>query len=317
MDTSVIINQMLILFVMIIMGFILNKVHVLGKTQDSIITKVIIYFSMPCMVLNAVLSQSGPKEYKQVGIFIILALIMYIILPIIAFFVVRIPVVPKNLRGIYQFMIIFGNVGFMGFPLVSAVFGPESVLYAGIFNIAFNLLSYSYGVYIVSNDDPDNSGAKTDFKLSFKKFLSPGISVSLIALILYFTGIEFPEFIKSPVASFGNMTTPMAMLVIGSTLANMKLKEVFTDWRAYLFVAFRNILLPIVLIPVMKLTIKDPFSFSFTLIMLLVPIANSSVLYSKEYGSDENFAAKCVIISTLLSIVTIPSISMLADLIKI
>lgn len=318
MDINVIIHQMIILFILMGLGYLLNKVHILGPKIDKGITGLILYCTMPAMILGAVLTQEDERDVKLAVSCLIAAAVMYMVLPFIAKLLVWILRVKPGSKGIYEFMIIFGNVGFMGFPIIAALFGQESVVYGSIFNIFFNLLVYSYGIIIVMKDleerqktegGNDVAAPVEKFHFSWKKLLTPGISVAVLALIIFFLDIEFPDVIVSPVASLGNITSPLAMLIIGSTLANMDIREVFNDVRVYVFVAVRFFLLPLVLFPVLKLIIHDSFLLQLTVIMLLMPVANTSVLYAKQYGSDENLAAKSIFISTLLSIVTIPLVA--------
>lgn len=318
MDINVIIHQMIILFILMGLGYLLNKVHILGPKIDKGITGLILYCTMPAMILGAVLTQEDERDVKLAVSCLIAAAVMYMVLPFIAKLLVWLLRVKPGSKGIYEFMIIFGNVGFMGFPIIAALFGQESVVYGSIFNIFFNLLVYSYGIIIVMKDleerqktEGGNAAAAPveKFHFSWKKLLTPGISVAVLALIIFFLDIEFPDVIVSPVASLGNITSPLAMLIIGSTLANMDIREVFNDVRVYVFVAVRFFLLPLVLFPVLKLIIHDSFLLQLTVIMLLMPVANTSVLYAKQYGSDENLAAKSIFISTLLSIVTIPLVA--------
>ena len=302
MQIDVIINQLVILFILIGVGYILRKTKIMGDAIDSGITKLIIYCTMPAMVLNSVISRTGEKDVSLVIELIIIAFAMYTILPLIAFVITKLLRIDKSIQGIYQYLLIFANVGFMGFPLVSAIFGPDSILYAGIFNMFFNLLAYSYGVIIVSNDSASEGAG---FKFNAKTLLTPGISVSVLALVLFFLDVRVPSMIGEAVNYVGSVTTPLAMMIIGSTLAKMNPKEVFTDIRVYVYVIVRSILIPLAFFPLIKF-IKDTFSLQITFIMLAMPAASTSVLYAKEYGSDESFAARCVFLSTLLSVLTIP-----------
>ena len=303
MEINVIVNQLIILFLLIGLGYGLRKAKIMGDTLDSGITKLIIYCSMPAMVLGAVISRTGEKDVALVIKFIIYAIGMYTILPLIALIIPKLLRVKKNIRGIYQYLIIFANVGFMGFPLIRAIFGNDAILYASIFNMFFNVLAYSYGVVIVSKDSEKEN---TKSKFNPKILLSPGISLSLLALVLFFLDIKIPSMIGEAVNYVGSITTPLAMMIIGSTLAKMNPREVFTDLRVYVYVLVRSILIPLALFPLMKLLIPDSFALQMTFIMLAMPAASTSVLYAKEYGSDESFAARCVFLSTLLSVLTIP-----------
>ncbi|MBP5198700.1 MAG: AEC family transporter [Lachnospiraceae bacterium] len=302
MDISIIINQMLILFIIMGVGYLLNKTHILGRHIDGYLTKFIIHCTMPAMVLASVLGKEGGADKTKVLEFLLISVVMYLLLPLLAAAIIHILPFKSN-KGLYQFMIIFGNVGFMGFPLINALFGETAILYAGVFNMIFNFMAYSYGIIIVAND---NKESNKDVKLSAKLILSPGILAAVLALVIYFAGLKFPDVINSPVSMIGNITSPLAMLIIGSTLANMDLKDVFTDLKVYSFCILRGLVLPAIYMGLIMLFIKDEYLAEFTFIMALMPVANTSVLYAKEYNSDESLAAKCVFISTVLSIITIP-----------
>lgn len=303
MDIQVLVNQLIMLFIMIFTGFGLNKVGLMGEKVDKKFTDFVLRFTTPLLVLGSVIGGDEKRDVHAVFIVFLLSLGMYIALPILAAICTRIFRTPKDHRGVYQFMFIFGNVGFMGYPIVDALFGGKGVLYTGILNILFNVLAYSYGAHIVAKDSGKNA------KFELKTLLTPGISICTLAIIIYFLGIQFPKIIVSPIVSFGSMTTPLAMLLIGSTLANMDLKSVFTDKSIYIFIVVRMLITPLVLFFLVKCIVRDPFLQQFMLIMFCMPVGSASVLFAKQYDSDEEFAAKGVFVSTLLSIVTIPLIS--------
>ncbi len=303
MDIASLINQLAVLFIIMFAGFGLNKVGLLGGELDGSLTKFVLQFTMPLMVLASVLTNEGERDMGRVLEVFVIAVITYVALPLLGILFSKICRIPMNHKGVYRYMFVFGNVGFMGFPIVEAIFGADSVLYAGIFNIVFNLASFSYGAYFVSKD----GSIKAEFGI--KTFLTPGIILSVLAIIIYFTGISFPDFIVSPIDSLGSMTTPLAMLLIGSTIANMDAKSLLKDASIYIFIIIRMFALPLLVYPILKFFIKDTFLLQFSLIMLMMPVANSAVLFAKQYEADEEYAAKGVFLSTLLSIIYIPLVS--------
>ena len=300
MDTSVILNQMIILFIMIFIGYFLFKAGIITPEFNRLLTKLILNLTMPCLILNSVLQSSGDRNYKTVLLVFGIAIAMYIILPIISTIIIKLFHFPKPQQELYIFMMIFSNVGFMGFPLIAAVYGDGAVFYTAIFNIIFNLSSFTFGIWLISHG--------TSIKITFtvKRLLTPGVIFSLLAIVLYFLNINLPQVIVSPINSIGAMTTPLAMLVIGSTLATMKIRDIFNDWHVYPFALIKQIMLPFLLYPVIHYFITDDLILGITFIMLLVPVANTSVLFATEYGNDEQLAAKNVFITTLLSVITVP-----------
>lgn len=300
MDLSVIFNQMLILFIFMFLGIILNRVGIINTDFNRRITKIIIHVTMPCMILASVLLQEGERDMHALIILAIVGAAFYIILPIIAFLMVLLLPVKQERQGLYMFMTIYSNVGFMGFPVLNAIYGPQAVFYAAIINIAFNLSIYTYGVIIM------HYKKETTAALSIKSILSPGVSLSVFAVFVYIFDIPFPAPLTSALTSLGDMTVPLAMIVIGGTLGSMKLKELFDDWALYPYMLFRQFLLPLAAFPILRFFLHDELILGVSFILLMMPVANTAVLFANLYDGDAKLAAKGVFFTTLLSIVSFP-----------
>lgn len=201
-----------------------------------------------------------------------------------------------------MFMIAFSNVAFMGIPVMNAIYGPESIFYLTIYNMLFNLCLYLYGASLMGY----GTGIKTKFHI--KQMINPGIISGIIALIIYFLNIKLHVVISDSLSMIGGLTTPIAMMIIGSTLAKLPFKDIFNEWHIYPFTIVKQIIIPVLAYPVLKLFISDPLLLGVTLIMIAMPVANSAVLFATQYNGDEALAAKTVCITTLLSIITIPVI---------
>ena len=199
-----------------------------------------------------------------------------------------------------MFMNVFSNIGFMGFPMINAIFGADKVFYAAIFNLIFNLCIYSLGAPLMQF----GTGRKTKFNA--KSLLTPGIILSLIAIAIYFLNIPCHRVLAEGVHMVGSITSPVAMLLIGATLARMDAKSVLCEWRVYPFAVIKQVLIPILLwFPICAL-VHDELILGITLIMLAMPVANTAVLFATEYDCNEMLAAKNVFITTLLSLLSIP-----------
>lgn len=306
MSISVILNQMLILFSFIFLGFVLNKIDIINEDFNKRVTKLIIYVTMPCMILASVLEQEGERDMQALVIVAVVAVVTYIALPILSFLLVYLFPVKTERKGIYMFMTIYSNVGFMGFPVLDALYGAKAVFYAAIFNIVFNISIYTYGVILMHYKRKSAGGA-----LNLKSLLSPGISLSVFAVFVYVFDIPFPAPIASALSSLGNMTVPLAMMVIGATLGTMKLKELVDDWRLYPYILFRQFLLPLCFFPLLKFCLHDELILGVSYILLMMPVANTGVLFANLYDNDVKLATKGVFFTTLLCIVSIPLLSWL------
>ena len=210
--------------------------------------------------------------------------------------------IPIHQRGLYMFMTVFSNIGFMGFPVMKAIFGNEAVFYTAIFNMIFNFLVFTLGIVLI------NYGTTNQFKLKAKNLLSPGIISSLVAVIIYFSQIKMPTVLGSTFEMVGSITTPVAMMLIGSTLASINIKEVFTEFRIYPYTIIKQLLIPFIAYPILHYFISSPLVLGVALINLAMPVGNSAVLFANEYDGDVDLAAKSVFITTLISVFTIPLI---------
>lgn len=306
MDVGIVLNQMLILFCFIFLGFFVCKIKIINEDFISRLTKLIIYVFMPSMILASVLQQTGPRDMKTLSVVALTAAGMYLLLPVVAYLVVVIFRMKPEYKGIYMFMTIYSNVGFMGFPVLDALYGATAVFYAAIFNVVFNVSAYTFGIALM-HYKRKIAAAKFDWK----NLLNPGISLSVFAIFVYILNISFPKPIESALTSLGNMTTPLAMMVIGATLSTMKREDMVSDKKAYVYIFFRQFLLPLLLFPIIKLCVADELIRAVTFVILAMPVANSAVLFANLYQHDVKLATKGVFVSTLLSIVSIPLLTWL------
>jgi len=302
MDIIVIINQMIQLFLVLAIGYVLNKIHIFDQTLNKKLTTLLLSVTTPALIINSVLSNDNRAPVNEVLLAFLVVILVFTVLPMVSYVLVKAMRIPKKQQGLYMFMTVFSNVSFMGFPVLQAIFGDGSIFYAAIFNMGFNLVVFSLGIVMM------NYGNENNVKVSIKSVLTPGVIASIIALFIYFTNLQFPTVIRNTFGMIGDVTTPLAMLLIGSTLANMPIKEVFNDLRIYPFTFIKQFLIPIVSFPILSFFIKDTYLLGITFVVISMPVANSAVLFATEYGGDLKLAAKAVFLTTLVSVVSIPAL---------
>ncbi|MFQ9514814.1 MAG: AEC family transporter [Eubacterium sp.] len=315
-DMTVLVNQLIQLFLIICVGYLVFKLEILNETVNKHINSLVINVTMPLMIISSVLSMNNRPDTSTVISLFAVSVVFFIIMPVLAFIIVKIMLrtmhIVKARQGVYMFMLIFSNVGFMGMPILQAACGedgPTAVFYAAVLNIFFNLAVFTYGVIIIGYGDT----VETTLKL--KDLLSPGILCSVIAIIIYGVNIHFPSTIENVIDTVGDLTSPLAMILVGSTLASMKLREVFNEWRVYVFSIIKQFVLPILLYPVFRFCISDDLLFNVMFIEFLMPIANIALMLATEYELDYKFVSKTIFISTLMSLVSIPLVIYLCGII--
>lgn len=300
MDLSVIIKQLLQLFIMLFLGYFLCKAGIFDHNTNKKMTKLCLYVTTPCLVLNSVLQQTGERNLRILALASAVAFGYYLIMPFIGWLMTVVLRLPKKSRGLYMFMAVFENIGFMGIPLINAIYGNIGILYTAVFNIVFNLASFSYGPAML------NIGLNRSSKVSLKEILSPGTILSLLTILVYLADIRIPDVVSGVVASVGAITSPMAMMLTGAALALIDIRTVFTDFHVYPFLALRQFIFPLLVFPLFALIIKDPVLLGVSFILTIMPCASNSVLFSINYDNDEELAARTVFISTMLSLISIP-----------
>lgn len=305
MEISIVIVQMAELFLMIGAGFLLTKTHFFGDGFMDGMNRFVLNVTMPCLIIASVQSSSsGSLPLRDI---LIVTILLVLVLPALAWLLVRVLPFHEH-RSLWMFMIMYPNVGFMGFPLMKAIYGDGALLYTAIINMAFNVSLFTIGRTLMAS----TGEKKEPFRL--KSLLNAGTVSSVAAVFLYVCRLTFPEWLLAPVGMFGDMTTPLAMMIIGSSLAAFPLKEVFGSWRMYLFVLLIDVLIPLLFIPVTGMLVQDEVVRGIGLIICAMPVANGAVLFARQYRQPELIASSAVCISTLLSIVTIPAVMLAAGL---
>ncbi len=309
MDVTVILNQMVQLFLVMAAGYELYKWGQIDDAFYSRLNRFVLNVTMPAMILGSVLTGSRTVAI-HVPSMTAACLILTVLLPGLSFLTAGFLPVKKEDRGLYAFMIMYPNVGFMGFPVMKSIFGNDSVLATSVINLCFNVSLFTLGPAVMYGKGKSANTGKWQNVFSLKTFLSPGIIASVCAVLFYGFHIPCPPAAGNALNLMGSMTTPLAMMLIGVILARIPFGEVWRDRRVYLFTLLIQVIIPAVAWPVLTLLIPDMLIRGIALIILAMPAANSAVIFAGEYGKDEILAAKMVFFSTFMSIATIPLIVM-------
>ena len=291
-------GQILSLFIIMLIGYALNKCKVLNADANARLVKLVINVAMPAQIITAFVSNQGIVSNQEVVTVFGISLLMHLIYFIVGVLFIYGLFVKKEQRGTYYFMMMFGNVGFMGFPVIEAIYGKENLIYAVIFNVVFQVLVYSVGIIIIR---------RPDISFSPKKLLNMPLISASVAIALFFLKIRLPGPVNSSLEYLGNITTPMAMLVLGSIIANMKVKELFDEWRVYLFAAFKLLIVPLAVIMFFKvIPIKSEVVRGCMIILSAMPVATNASMLAIEYEGDIKLTSKGIFFTTLICMITIP-----------
>ncbi len=301
MSIQILISQMSQLFLVLLLGYVIYKIKLVDNNFISKFARLILDVTMPCMVLGSVLKLEERQELSDVLVSLFTATsLFFVILPITGYIIAKILFTKKKQINLYVFMNTYSNVGFMGFPIIQALCGNVGLFYAAMFNLIFNISIYTLGAWLINKN---NSNAHS-FKI--KQLLSPGVILSVLAVVIYLLNINLPVVIDDAIYSIGSITSPSAMLIIGCTLAKMNIKDIFNDWRVYVWTLIKQIAIPLLLWVPLNFVIKNELVLYVAYILFSMPVANAAVLFATNSGGDIELASKTVFITTLFSLLTVP-----------
>lgn len=294
--------KVIVIFLLVVVGYLLTKKGLLSERGSTDITNLLVKAVTPCVIVNAFLESKGNVEIKEMGY----ALAISVIAILISIAVGRMSFrkAPPERKTVLQFSVTFSNVGFMGIPLVQGIVGDKGVVYASFGVMVFNLVAWTYGYRMM------NSQAKLKLRTVL---LNPGVIGLLIGLPLYFINIEMPIVFTDPVRMLAAINTPLAMIVLGSYVAKLDLHSFISDADVYKAAALRLLVAPSLFLVVMLLLRPEKDLLISGIIQAATPVAANCVLFAVQYNKDTFLASKCVAVSTVLSIITIPLFSLIAQ----
>ncbi len=306
-------TRMVELFLIIIVGYVATKANVLNRDIKAGLSKLILNISMPCTILASVANAEALPGGKELFTLIIVSFSSYLLLFILAKITGMVLGLKGKQKGAAEFGIMFANVGFIGFPVTEAIFGTDALIYTTMFNLPFNLLCYGLGIVMIKGGEKSDSDEKILSVKGIKKLLlSPAMITSIIALILTFARVNVPDIIGATADRLGGITTPGALLVIGAALAEIKIRDMFNNVKAYIFTVISVVITPLISYFVYKpFTSEYPLILGVAVIISAMPVATAGTMLCVEHGGDEKFMAQVTFLTTLVTVVTIPLVAMI------
>ena len=299
MDIMVVFQTMLKLFLLLVLGFVLFKCHIFDEYTNKKISSLIVNVASPMLIISSIAGVEG--NYKSIVFLMIGAgILMYIGFIILGKIINRIFPFPKKDWPVYECMVVFANTGFMGYPVLLDVFGQEAVFYASLIHMAFNFFVYTYAIMCLTKGDD------SEFKLNFKQLLTPGIILIFVGIFIYLFDIQLPSVLMDTINSVGSLTAPLSMMMIGSSLAVYPIKDSFTDWRSYVFAFVRLMIVPFVTMIMCRLLHIDAYYANITIITNAMPVGSMVLMLATQYNANVKIVTRNIVVSTLLSVITIP-----------
>ncbi|MDD6311047.1 MAG: AEC family transporter [Firmicutes bacterium] len=320
MNNSEVIIALLKVFIMILPGFILGKMKLLNDTHTEGMSGLLTNVTYPCMVIAAMQMEYSSQVMRN-SIYVV---IIFLAVGLIAMGVSK--GVAKTLRlgsdksGTMAFMMVFGNTGFMGLPVINGLYGQQGVFYAAICDSSIGILMFTLGIMLIKQ------AASGDSRMSasdvIKGFANPCFISVIIGFAFYAGQASIPEIIAEPLGMIGSATSPLAMIVVGVHLSKCKFKDIFADKLGWVAAVLKLFITPLIALVILKIIFMvsggmDSSQFLFAAAIVLesaMPCAMFTVILSEQYRADTSLATHGVMLSTILSAVTIPIVAMILQI---
>lgn len=302
MSTMVVFQQMLVIFILIAVGYGLCKKGKLSEETSRQLSGLVTNFCNPAIMLTGAIEAVG-VPHESVLITAGIAGISYFVVIVLGFLVPGLLRVPRRERRFYNMMLVYGNTGFIGIPVVSAVLGSKAVIYVTVFNLFFNCLIYTHGAAVMS------SGRDEGDRPSWTGIINVGTVCGILSFIIYWWGIQIPVVIADSISYMSRCVTFLSMLILGVSLAQIRLREVFTEKRLYVISVLKLLVIPVVLVLVMKQFIHNPLILGTASLIIAMPVGNMPLMMAKQMNLECEVLSKGIILTTLLSMLTIPAVA--------
>lgn len=295
------INEVIILSLVMASGVFARKKNIITEKGSEDLSNLLINITLPALLLTSFNYNYSLKMFVEAKHIFVYSFIVNIVILLSSRFMT--PGCDEDSSRVIRFAAIFSNSGFMGYPVLEGLFGKTGIFYGAIFNIPFNVILFSLGIMIYTD--------KRDLRAMKGVVFNPVIIATIIGFIMFLFSIKLPPVLNRAIVSIGSMTTPLSMIIVGSMLAEMKLKEIFSGSIVYYICFLRLIIAPILSFVILKLIGADNLMLQIIVVIEAMPVAVLSPIFAQKYGSNEKLASKSVFITTIVSMITIPLIVIL------
>lgn len=294
---------MVVLFIIVVLGYVLCKLGYMGDKFDQKLSAIVIDITCPALILSSVMGDILPDRTLILPLLGV-GFLTYFILLVFGFFVPRLITKNRDDQGMIGFALMFANVGFIGYPIVSSIFGPKAIFYAALLNMPNTFFIFTAGVMLVK-------GEYSIRQLNPKVLFSPAMIAAFVAALIVALNLHTPDLIARPITMVGNITVPAALMVIGSSMARLPLKQIIGSWKVYVSSAVRLVVVPVSLYFLFRVCGVSDAINDINTVVIAMPVASFGTMFCMKYGRNPALMTEITFITTVASILTIPLITML------
>lgn len=308
MDSMAIFQQVLILFLLIVVGYAASKFHLVGGSFPKHLSAFLFHITLPCSIVSAMRFSFAPSMLLQSGALIAIGAAVTAVSYGAGLLAARVLRIRGSFRNVAVFAITFSNFSFMGYPVAQAFFGDEGLFLAAVYSVPVYVFMQSLGMALIESE-----GEKRGFRLSY--IFNPPMVGVLVGFFLFLVQWRLPYPIEQTIDLLGSVTTPMAMVLVGLVLTGEPLRYAFSNWKYYCIAAVRLVVLPLLVFAILRLLGFSGTTAMLPAVITMMPVAANIVVVSAAYGKDVTSSARIVLLTTLLSVATIPAMGYIMSLI--
>ena len=294
---------MVILFIIVVLGYALCKLGYMGDKFDQKLSSIVIDVTCPALILSSVMGTELPDRSLILPLLGV-GFLTYVVLLVFGFWVPRFVSKDRDEQGMIGFALMFANVGFIGYPIVSSIFGPKAVFYAALLNMPNTFFIFTAGVMLIK-------GEYSIKQFNPKVLVSPALLAAFLAAILVALGVHTPDIIARPVTMVGNVTVPAALMIIGSSMAKLPVREIIGSPKVYISSVLRLAVVPLSIYFLFKACGVNDLVNNINTVVIAMPVASFGTMFCLKYGRNPSLITEMTFITTLGSIITIPLITLL------
>lgn len=297
---------MIVLFAIVIVGYVAGRRGYMGGEFDRRLSSLVIDIACPALILSSTMGGSLP-ERRLILPLLGISLLTYVLLGVAAVLLPRLLTRRRDERGIVGFALMFGNVGFIGYPIVASIFGHEAVFYAAVLNVVNTFAVFTAGTMLLTS----RSQGLPHSRRGWARLLSSTpMMAAYLAMIIVALGIDgVPLVVSQPLMLIGNITVPASLLIIGSSMSRLSLRTMMGSTTVYATTLFRLVMLPATLFVLFRLMGFDTLAVNINTVVIAMPVATYGTIFCLKTGRDTTLITELTFVTTLLSIVTIPLLS--------
>ena len=297
---------MITLFVIVVVGYAAGKMNYMGGEFDRKLSSLVINWTCPALILSSAMTGDLPDR-RYILPLLGISTFTYIVLTAVAWGLSRVLTKRIENRGILSFAMVFGNVGFMGYPVVASIFGNQAVFYAAVLNVVNTFAVFTIGTMMITGGE----GADRE-RFSKKVLYSTPMLSAYLSMLIVALGIDHvPGFVSQPLTMIGNITVPAALLIIGSSMSQLPLRALLGTPVVYATTLLRLCVLPVGVHLLCLALGFDPYVTSINTVVIAMPVATYGTILCLKYNRDTTLIAELTFITTLLSMMTIPLLVLL------